>query len=74
MSNPSGPNGVTVDTPNPAERKSRVGLICRADAQLLPASCVLLSVSGHGILCVGSQDPNRFYPGMGTLFLRWISG
>ena len=43
------------------------------DAQLLPASCVLLAVSGQGILCVGSQDANRFYPGMGTLFLRLMS-
>ena len=25
-----------------------------------------------GLLAVGSRDPNRFYPGMGTLFLRMM--
>jgi uncharacterized protein YigA (DUF484 family) len=25
-----------------------------------------------GLLAVGSKDPNRFYPGMGTLFLRMM--
>jgi uncharacterized protein YigA (DUF484 family) len=24
------------------------------------------------LIAVGSADPHRFYPGMGTLFLRWI--
>jgi len=28
--------------------------------------------SVHGLLAVGSRDPNRFYPGMGTLFLRMM--
>jgi uncharacterized protein YigA (DUF484 family) len=26
-----------------------------------------------GILAIGSADPNRFQPGMGTLFLKMIS-
>ena len=25
-----------------------------------------------GLIAVGSHDPNRFYPGMGTLFLRMM--
>jgi uncharacterized protein len=41
--------------------------------EAMPASCVLLPLSGYGLLCVGSQDANRFYPGMGTLFLRLMS-
>lgn len=29
---------------------------------------------GHiGLVAVGSRDPNRFYPGMGTLFLRMMA-
>jgi uncharacterized protein len=44
-----------------------------ADENATPASCVLLPLSGFGLLCVGSQDANRFYPGMGTLFLRLMS-
>jgi uncharacterized protein len=44
-----------------------------ADEEATPASCVLLPLSGFGLLCVGSQDANRFYPGMGTLFLRLMS-
>jgi uncharacterized protein YigA (DUF484 family) len=26
-----------------------------------------------GLVAVGSRDPNRFYPGMGTLFLRMMA-
>jgi uncharacterized protein YigA (DUF484 family) len=33
-------------------------------------SCALLPLGTRGIVAIGSRDPNRFYPGMGTLFLR----
>jgi uncharacterized protein YigA (DUF484 family) len=33
-------------------------------------SCALLPLGSRGMVAVGSHDPNRFYPGMGTLFLR----
>lgn len=36
------------------------------------ASTALLPVAGIGLVAVGSRDPNRFYPGMGTLFLRMM--
>lgn len=36
------------------------------------ASSALLPVEGVGLVAVGSTDPNRFYPGMGTLFLRMM--
>ncbi|MDR2871402.1 MAG: DUF484 family protein [Xanthomonadaceae bacterium] len=35
-------------------------------------SSALLSLPGTGLVVVGSRDPNRFYPGMGTLFLRMM--
>ena len=35
-------------------------------------SSALLPVPGLGMVAVGSHDPNRFYPGMGTLFLRMM--
>lgn len=35
-------------------------------------STALLPVDGVGLVAVGSADPNRFYPGMGTLFLRMM--
>lgn len=35
-------------------------------------SSALLPVPGLGLVAVGSGDPNRFYPGMGTLFLRMM--
>ncbi|KLJ02479.1 DUF484 family protein [Luteimonas sp. FCS-9] len=35
-------------------------------------SSALLPVEGVGLVAVGSRDPNRFYPGMGTLFLRMM--
>ena len=33
----------------------------------------LLPMPGVGLVAVGSRDPNRFYPGMGTLFLRMMA-
>lgn len=36
------------------------------------ASTALLPLPGIGLIAVGSHDPNRFYPGMGTLFLRMM--
>ena len=41
--------------------------------QARAASAVLLPLPGVGMLSVGSSDPNRFFPGMGTLFLRLMS-
>ncbi len=35
-------------------------------------STALLPIDGIGVLAVGSIDANRFYPGMGTLFLRMM--
>jgi uncharacterized protein YigA (DUF484 family) len=35
-------------------------------------STALLSMPGIGLLAIGSGEPNRFYPGMGTLFLRMM--
>ncbi|AWV06176.1 DUF484 family protein [Marilutibacter maris] len=35
-------------------------------------SSALLPLPGVGLVAVGSRDPNRFYPGMGTLFLRMM--
>jgi len=35
-------------------------------------SSALLPIAGVGLVAVGSRDPNRFFPGMGTLFLRMM--
>ena len=35
-------------------------------------SSALLPLPGTGLIAVGSREPNRFYPGMGTLFLRMM--
>ncbi|WP_290886321.1 DUF484 family protein [Arenimonas sp.] len=43
------------------------------DDQARAASAVLLPLPGVGMLSVGSSDANRFFPGMGTLFLRLMS-
>ena len=37
------------------------------------ASCAVLPVAGIGLVAVGSADANRFFPGMGTLFLRMMA-
>lgn len=36
-------------------------------------SAALLPLGRHGVLAIGSGDANRFYPGMGTLFLRLMA-
>src|SRR5690606_41994938 len=35
-------------------------------------STALLPLEDVGLVAVGSRDANRFYPGMGTLFLRMM--
>jgi uncharacterized protein YigA (DUF484 family) len=35
-------------------------------------SIALIPINGVGLIAIGSADNHRFYPGMGTLFLRWI--
>ncbi|MGH8083235.1 MAG: DUF484 family protein [Lysobacter sp.] len=35
-------------------------------------STALLALPGTGLIAVGSRDANRFFPGMGTLFLRMM--
>lgn len=35
-------------------------------------SSALVPLPGVGLVAVGSGDPNRFFPGMGTLFLRMM--
>jgi hypothetical protein len=36
-------------------------------------STALLHLGGRGMLAIGSADDNRFFPGMGTLFLRLMA-
>jgi len=36
-------------------------------------SCALLALDDRGVIAIGSRDGNRFYPGMGTLFLRLMA-
>ncbi|AXA85201.1 DUF484 domain-containing protein [Lysobacter oculi] len=35
-------------------------------------SSALLALPGVGLVAIGSRDANRFFPGMGTLFLRMM--
>ena len=43
------------------------------DAADRVASCAVLPVADVGLVAVGSVDSNRFFPGMGTLFLRMMA-
>jgi len=36
-------------------------------------STALLKIGDAGLLAIGSDDPNRFHPGIGTLFLKLIA-
>jgi len=46
-------------------------LLYGACAEVVQSSA-LLPVSGVGLIAVGSSNPNRFFPGMGTMFLRMM--
>lgn len=39
----------------------------------LVQSIALLPLNGRGMVAIATHDPHRFYPGMGTLFLRMMS-
>lgn len=43
------------------------------EAKAHVASTALLPLPGYGMLAIGSSDANRFFPGMGTLFLGLMS-
>ncbi len=43
------------------------------DAAIEVRSAVLLPIAQIGLLAVGSREPNRFHPGMGTVFLKLIA-
>ena len=45
---------------------------CTACAPTRCRSRALLALPGVGLVAVGSRDANRFFPGMGTLFLRMM--
>jgi uncharacterized protein len=47
----------------------KLALLFGADAAAVE-SAALLALDGRGLLAIGSADPQRFFPGMGTLFLR----
>ncbi|MBS0432187.1 MAG: DUF484 family protein [Proteobacteria bacterium] len=36
-------------------------------------SCALLKIGERGLLAIGSDDINRFHPGIGTIFLKLIA-
>lgn len=48
-------------------------LLLYADAAAQVQSSALLPLPGTGLLAVGSADPNRFWPGMGTVFLDMMA-
>ncbi|HBK55915.1 MAG TPA: DUF484 domain-containing protein [Xanthomonadales bacterium] len=53
-------------------RRDKHEFLFGADADAIH-SAALLALPDHGLLAIGSADANRFYPGMGTLFLRLMS-
>lgn len=60
-------------------KKPHCGRLTRAKCQALfgdntqaVASVAVVPLSGLGLLAVGSDDAERFYPGMGTLFLSLL--
>ena len=50
----------------------KLGLVFGANAPAVK-SAVLLPIAERGLLAIGSHDPNRFHPGMGTIFLKLIA-
>lgn len=44
-----------------------------AEKAELVQSVALLPLAGRGMLAIATHDPHRFFPGMGTLFLRLMA-
>ncbi len=53
-------------------QRQKLDLLFGADADQVMSS-LLLSLGSHGMLAIGSADANRFYPGMGTFFVRLMA-
>ena len=53
-------------------QRDKLDLLFGADAAQVQ-SAALLALDGRGLLAIGSTDGNRFFPGMGTLFLRMMA-
>jgi uncharacterized protein YigA (DUF484 family) len=51
---------------------AKIDYLYGADAARV-RSAALVTIGARGMLAVGSEDPNHFYPGMGTLFLKLIA-
>mgnify|MGYP001824657557 CR=1 FL=1 len=52
--------------------RSKLDTLFRSRAQWVQ-STALVPISDKGFLAIGSSDPARFYPGMGTLFLDLLA-
>lgn len=52
--------------------RSKLEFLFRQRAQWVQ-STALVPLGGHGLMAIGSSDPARFYPGMGTLFLDLLA-
>ncbi|MEO7066499.1 MAG: DUF484 family protein [Rhodanobacter sp.] len=61
--------GVPVSGRLPAEKLTRLFGDDAAEIH----SVAMMPLGGAGILAIGSHDPDRFQPGMGTLFLKMIA-
>jgi hypothetical protein len=55
--------------------ENKLSLLFDAKAQWIKSTALVpIGTNGlHGMLVIGSSDPSRFYPGMGTLFLDLLS-
>jgi uncharacterized protein YigA (DUF484 family) len=52
--------------------REKLDYLFAADAGMVQ-SAALLKIGDQGVLAIGSEDPNRFHPGIGTIFLKLIA-
>lgn len=52
--------------------RSKLDFLFRSRSQWVQ-STALIPLGEHGLMAIGSSDPARFYPGMGTLFLDLLA-
>jgi uncharacterized protein YigA (DUF484 family) len=52
--------------------RNKLDFLFRHRSQWVESSA-LVPISKHGLIAIGSSDPARFYPGMGTLFLDLLA-
>ena len=64
---------IAAGTPSCGRLSAERNAVLYRDAAATVSSSAVVPLAGVGLLAVGSRDPHRFWPGMGTVFLEMMA-